>query len=112
MFVNLVKFIVSLEYRTPLINALMEDGQNSLRDEPGTIRFDIIQDDKNPNFLFLYEVYKDEAAFEAHKAGPHYKRFMMKFTGMVTNLNGIKIIEELGRGSTRFPPDGSTAWQR
>ena len=41
------------------------------------------QDQKNPNSIFLYEIYDDEAAFEAHKAAPHYHEFNHAIDGMV-----------------------------
>jgi autoinducer 2-degrading protein len=89
---------------------LIKDGEGSLEEEPDTVRFDVIRDSSNPNIIFLYEVYRDEAAFEAHTEGPHYKRVMEVFDEMVTNNLGT--IEELGRGLTLFPPDINEAWQR
>lgn len=110
MFAIFVKFDVNSDYRDTLIEALIEDGQGSLRDEPDTVRFDIIEDASNPNLLFLYEVYKDRAAFEVHTEGSHYKRVMKVFDEMVANHHGT--IEELGRGTNLFPPDDHGAWER
>jgi len=42
------------------------------QDQPGCLRFDVIQDDKDPNTIYFYEVYRDDAAIEAHRAAPHY----------------------------------------
>lgn len=107
MFVILVKFTVSPEYRKQLIDALNEDRRGSLRDErkTGTIRFDIVYDDEDSNFLFLYEVYRDETAFEVHTKGLHYKRFMKTLESIEKKL-GIKILEELGRGIISPPVKG------
>ena len=46
-----------------------------LRDEPGTLRFDIIQPEHN---LMLYEVYENEVAFQAHRDGKSLVRFMQE----------------------------------
>ena len=48
------------------------DAQGSVRDEPGCFRFDILQDDTDPNRFHLYEVYQDAGALEAHRTMPHY----------------------------------------
>ena len=43
--------------------------------EPGILRFDVLQDDSEPQHFVLYEVYRDEAAAKAHKDTAHYKRW-------------------------------------
>src|SRR5256885_11105283 len=35
-------------------------------------RFNVLQDEQDPNVYYFYEVYKDQAALEAHRAMPHY----------------------------------------
>ncbi|MCE7982294.1 MAG: antibiotic biosynthesis monooxygenase [Caldilinea sp. CFX5] len=40
-----------------------------LRDEPGTLGFDVIQDEKAVNHFYFHETYVDEAAFQAHMHG-------------------------------------------
>ncbi|AYC32122.1 antibiotic biosynthesis monooxygenase [Pseudomonas cavernae] len=44
----------------------------SVRDEPGCLVFDVLQDRSDPDLVWLYEVYVDEAAFEAHMRTPHF----------------------------------------
>jgi autoinducer 2-degrading protein len=51
------------------------DAQGSVRDESGCFRFDILKDAENPNRFYLYEVYRDEAAFQAHLETPHFKKW-------------------------------------
>lgn len=40
--------------------------------EPGNLRFDVLQDSSVPTRFFIYEAYADEAAVLAHKKTPHY----------------------------------------
>lgn len=40
--------------------------------EPGVLRFDVIQDQDDPEHIVLVEAYRDEAASAAHKLTPHY----------------------------------------
>jgi (4S)-4-hydroxy-5-phosphonooxypentane-2,3-dione isomerase len=51
--------------------ATLVNAQNSL-DEPGVLRFDVIQDQADPAHIVLVEVYRDEDAASAHKGTPHY----------------------------------------
>ena len=46
-----------------------------MRDEPGCFRFDILQNQEDPNRFHLYEVYADAAALDAHREAPHYKKW-------------------------------------
>ena len=32
----------------------------------------MLQDEKDPNVYYFFEVYKDQAALEAHRTMPHY----------------------------------------
>ena len=36
------------------------------------MRFNVLQDEKDENIYYFYEVYKDQAALEAHRTMPHY----------------------------------------
>jgi len=60
------------EYRDQILKGALEDGRGSREDEPGCLRFDVFQDDSDPNTIYFYEVYRDDAALEAHRAAPHY----------------------------------------
>jgi quinol monooxygenase YgiN len=63
------------EHRDELLRELWNDACGSERDEPGCLMFNIAQDDADPNILRLFEVYRDEAAIDAHAATPHFQRF-------------------------------------
>jgi len=41
-------------------------------EEPGVLRFDVIQDDADPAHVVLVEVYRDGDAAAAHKETSHY----------------------------------------
>ena len=67
-----VKARIKPEMRERFLKAMEVDTIGSERDEPGCARFNVLQDGKDPNVYYFYEVYKDEAALEAHRAMPHY----------------------------------------
>jgi (4S)-4-hydroxy-5-phosphonooxypentane-2,3-dione isomerase len=68
----LVAIKIKPGYRDQFVNALMDDAKGSVNNEPGCLRFDVLQDSENPDRIYLYEVYKDEKALEAHRAAPHF----------------------------------------
>jgi len=60
-----------------------------LQDEPGTLAFECLRDRDNPNGLMLYEVYVDDAAFDAHSNGASVKRIRQEATGMVLSTSAV-----------------------
>ena len=75
MLVLVVSLKVKPEMRAKFLEAAEDDSTCSVRDEPGCLRFDVVQDQAYPNHFFFYEVYRDEAALEAHRKTPHYPRW-------------------------------------
>ncbi len=101
MFSILVKFEVVSEYKETLIQVLSEDGEGSLKNEPGTIGFDVIQDSSNPNAIFLYERYQNQAAFETHTQGIYCQK-AIEILNQMTSKNHLTM-EVLGKGDMLFP---------
>lgn len=75
MYVVTVVFQVKPEAVEDFRAAILRHAKNSLEKEEGCRRFDVCVDDSRPNTIFLYEVYKDEAAFDLHRASDHLKNF-------------------------------------
>ena len=68
------------------------------------MRFDIIQDADDPDRVYFYEVWRDEAALDAHRASPHLARWAAKRdSGLVVGPL------EATRCRTLFPRDGDWA---
>jgi quinol monooxygenase YgiN len=49
--------------------------------EPGVIQFQVGRSSEKPNVFALWEVYRDKAAMDAHRASEHYQRLV---------INGIR----------------------
>jgi len=47
-------------------------------DEPGTLVFQPHRSPENDHVFFLYELYRDEAAFTAHQQTPHFKSIVLE----------------------------------
>ena len=67
-----VKVRIKPDQRERFLKAIEIDALGSEKDEPGCLRFNVLQDQKDANVYYFYEVYTDEAALEKHRAMPHY----------------------------------------
>ena len=46
--------------------------------EPGVIEWTVYRSTDDPRKFLLYELYFDEAALEAHRATPHFQRYLLE----------------------------------
>ena len=104
MKVLMVKIQVMPERREAFLKAMLDDARGSVQNEPGCLRFDVSQDESDPNRLYLYEVYRDDKALEAHRNAPHY----LKWRETVKDWYAAPV--EALRGSTVFPDEA--AWTK
>ena len=72
MYVVIVTIEVIPEHVDAFIAASAANHRGT-REEPGNLRFDVLRDRADPHRFYLYEVYRDEAALDAHKATEHYR---------------------------------------
>ena len=47
----------------------------SCHEEPGCRRFDVLAPEDEPDRVFLYEIYDDKPAFDAHLKTAHFAQF-------------------------------------
>ncbi|MGH3165302.1 MAG: putative quinol monooxygenase [Trebonia sp.] len=50
-------------------------GRDSLANEPGSLRFEVLGDESDPDVFYLNESYADAEAFNAHASGPYFGAF-------------------------------------
>ncbi|MDH3452805.1 MAG: antibiotic biosynthesis monooxygenase [Gammaproteobacteria bacterium] len=65
--------------------AILAQARNSLDAETDCLQFDVCRNPQREEEFFLYEIYRDRAAFDAHLDSPHYKHFDATVTPMVAN---------------------------
>src|ERR1700730_13208639 len=99
MFALVVSLRVKPDMRDRFLAAAEDDSTSSVRDEPGCLRFDVLSDNADPDHFFFYEVYRDEAAFQAHGQAPHFARW--------SAARGEVLVEppNVTRCTTLFPRD-------
>lgn len=68
-----VEFRIHPGFESAFETAICENARRSLEDEPGCHVFDVCRDPGDPALFFLYELYSDEAAVQAHLDAPHFK---------------------------------------
>ena len=66
---------VKPDQRQRFLDVIEDDAQSSVRDEPGCLDFQVLQDQSDPDTYYFYEVYRDEEAFKAHGQTPHFQRW-------------------------------------
>ena len=54
--------------------AILQNAASSVK-EPGCRQFDVLFEDSDPHHVFLYEVYDNAAALDAHRATAHFKKY-------------------------------------
>ena len=85
MLVVCVEFEIEPSQIDVFMAAVRRNAEQSFDQEVGCQQFDVCQDRKFSNSVFLYEVYDDEAAFETHKLTLHYSAFNQAISGIVVN---------------------------
>ncbi|WP_060509339.1 putative quinol monooxygenase [Pseudomonas sp. NBRC 111124] len=53
--------------------AMKVNAAASVATEPGCLVFDVSQDRIDPDVIYLYEIYRDDDAYEAHTQTAHFR---------------------------------------
>ncbi|WP_276368866.1 antibiotic biosynthesis monooxygenase [Chryseolinea sp. H1M3-3] len=74
MTATFVHVYVKPEFIQAFIEVTRVNHEHSVK-EPGNLRFDILQDAKDPGKFVLYEAYETEEQAAAHKGTAHYLKW-------------------------------------
>jgi len=92
MYVVCVTVHVKDENVEDFIRATLENARNT-RQEPGNVRFDVLQGEEERTRFFLYEVYRTKEDFTAHQQTAHYLAWREKVSDwMAEPRKGIRHI--------------------
>ena len=69
---------------------LMAHRARCLQEEPGTVQFEVLLPREDTTKVMLYEVYRDEAAFDTHWNRPSLARLREEATGMIAKVSGTR----------------------
>jgi len=81
-FINAVDLDIAPDQIAAYLSAIKENGAATIK-EPGCRQFNIAVQAANPNHVFLYEVYDNEAALAAHRNTEHFKKYAATTANMV-----------------------------
>jgi len=75
MYVVTVEFVSKAAHAVDFLEALIGNARASREREPGCRQFDVCTAPDDRSRIFLYELYDDRAAFDAHLASAHFLAF-------------------------------------
>jgi len=67
--------------------------------EPGTLIYAVHRVDGQPLQRIFYELYRDQAAFEAHEAEPHIRRYLAERGAYLTSTEVDRLTLQAGKGT-------------
>ena len=89
-FAIVVEFTLKPGTRPEFRRLIDRNARSSAGGEPGCRRFDVLEPQDRPDSIFLYEIYDDEAAFEAHLQSAHYAVFNSESAPFITERSIIR----------------------
>lgn len=89
MHIVTVHFHIAPEHREDFLREIKANASRSVEHEPGCRQFDVCVAPEDAGHdaghVFLYEVYDDRAAFDAHLASAHFQSFNSLTTDWVVS---------------------------
>jgi (4S)-4-hydroxy-5-phosphonooxypentane-2,3-dione isomerase len=83
LYINAVDIDVVPGQIDNYLAALKENGAAAVKQEPGCHEFNITVSQKDPNHVFIFEVYDNAAALDAHRQTDHFKKYAATTKEMV-----------------------------
>lgn len=97
------KYIITVEFKVhsiemmrSFIKHVTQNASDSLKFEPGCLRFDVLVPSDSRTSIFLYEIYEDKEAFGLHLISKHFEVFDKN----IKNLVFSKIVREFSSPQT------------
>lgn len=89
-----VTFQINPDQFEDFMPLMLANAELSHLEEDGCHQFDVATDPAHPNEVFLYEIYEDRAAFDAHLASDHFKAFDAAVAPMIASKT-VRTYEEV-----------------
>ena len=87
-FANVVTIEVAPGRRHDVVAFLLAH-KARIKDEPGTLQFEVLLPKDDDTKVRVYEMYRDAAAFEVHLKGPSLAQWKEETAGLV-QLHGVR----------------------
>jgi len=93
MLALIVEFHIRSEFVDDFAVAIEDNARASRETEPGCRQFDVCRDPADASLFFLYELYDDEAAIQAHLKSAHFLQMDQRTAGWAHS----KVVRKLQR---------------
>jgi quinol monooxygenase YgiN len=85
---------------------LVEETTAHIRsDEPGTLLYLCHRVKGEPDARVFYELYRDDAAFQAHEVAAHVKEFHSRRAPMMSGPERVEFLDRLGGAGKGWPTE-------
>jgi quinol monooxygenase YgiN len=91
-FVRVADIEVDPAQREAFISAVKEEMDESLRVESGVLALYAVAEKDSPSRLRFFEVYADEAAYEAHLQSPHFRKYRATTEQMIRSRSLVETV--------------------
>jgi len=88
-FANIVTIDVVPGWRDKVVTLLLAH-KARLKDEPGTLQYEVLLPRNDNAKVLVYQMYRDAAAFEVHMNGPSLAQWKEETAGMLATLQGVR----------------------
>jgi len=95
MYVVLVEFTIKAEAVARFVERVKRQATDSLNNETECHRFDVCVGADDDQQVLLYEIYSDQAAFEAHLQTEHFIRFNQETSDWIIDKK-INLFNKVG----------------
>jgi quinol monooxygenase YgiN len=82
----------SIEFKQKILSALLAHRERCIKEEPGTLQFEVLIPLDEPGKLLIFELYKDNKALAAHSSGTSITRFRKEVQGKITSSKSSKCL--------------------
>ncbi|MGL6113204.1 MAG: putative quinol monooxygenase [Rubrivivax sp.] len=93
MLALVVEFRISPSQVDAFDAAIRANARASVEHEPGCRQFDVCRDPDDAALFFLYELYDNEAAMQAHLQSPHF----LQMSAATASWVDAKVVRKLRR---------------
>lgn len=80
---RIFEFVLAPSDVQPILEVGRKNIETSVQDEPGVLAMFCSTDKNDPSKLYVVEIYRDQAAYQAHADSPHFKAFLAAIQGKV-----------------------------
>jgi quinol monooxygenase YgiN len=84
-FVRVAELEIDPDQLDPYTAAVREEMDASVRIEPGVLAIYAVAEKDQPHKFRFFEMYADEAAYRAHIASPHFRKYVEVTRNMITS---------------------------